>query len=104
MEQFAVLGEDRREIVAWWYERTLPERRSEAKRRKEEQKKWVEFEKEVMRVEAERNKKLQKQLCEATKRWEAANEEFMLQTWLQKAKKRNAEATEELRQKHEKRR
>ena len=114
MEQFAVLGEDRREIVAWWYERTLPERRSEAKRRKEEQKKWVEFEKEVMRVEAERNKKLQKQLrkqlhesqkqlCEATKREEEAKEEFMLQTWLQKAKKRNAEATEELRQKQQKR-
>ena len=58
LEQFAVLGEDRREMVAWWYERTLPERIEENKRRKEERKKWAEFEKEVMRVESERNKKL----------------------------------------------
>ena len=93
----------------------MPERIEENKRRKEEKKKWAEFEKEVMRVEAERNKKLQKQLrkqlhesqkqlCEATTREEEAKDEVMLQTWLQKAKKKNAEVAEPLRLKRKKRR
>ena len=51
LEQFAVLGEDRMEIVAWWYERTLPERIEEEKRREKEKKKWAEFEKEVREFE-----------------------------------------------------
>ena len=68
MEQFAVLGEARREIVAWWYRKTLPERIEEEKRRETEKRKWAEFEKEVREFE------------KAEKRKEEATDEFVLQT------------------------
>ena len=88
-------GKSHKEMVAWWYERTLPERIEEEKRKEEEKTQWAEFEKHVMQLEVERRKTLQEYLHERKKRdakaenlEEKAKEELELQKWLQKEKKR----------------
>ena len=57
MEQYYLLGEDRKEMVAWWYERTLPEREEAFKARQNKEEELDEWAVHVKELELERHRK-----------------------------------------------
>ena len=63
LEQNAVLREDSREMVAWWYERTLPRRRRDAVVRRQRNGLLDVLAERILKSEAERQQRWRIQLA-----------------------------------------